>query len=200
MSKNFELEYKAYIDEIKPDLWNKIAGQLPERSQITEDDKAVAELVSFPTTKNAEEKVVQMPAKRKWYRYSGIVAACLCVAILVPVYVTNREQMRKDSQANAYDSQSSTVASDVAVDVDVNKIVAGNKEMSVGFVNLTGVVDSIDGNQVTITIQESNNVLLSKDSTITVVISEDMTVEENESYFFELKKDKDGFYTVIDLK
>ncbi len=198
MSKNFELEYKAYIEEIKPDLWNKIAGQLPERSQITEEDKELAEVVSFPTKEKTEEKIVQMPTKRKWHKYSGIIAACLCVAILVPVYVTNREQMQKDSQANAYGSQSSVVTPGVTVDVD--KFAAGNKEMSVGFVNVTGVVNTVDGNQVTISIQESNSTLISSGDTITITISDEMTVEENGTYSFDLKRDKDGDYTVISLR
>lgn len=196
MSKNFELEYKAYIDEIKPDLWNKIAGQLPERNQITEEDKEIAEVVSFPTKEKSEEKIVQMPTKRKWHKYSGIIAACLCVAILVPVYVTNREQMQKDSQANAYGSQTSTVTPVVEVD----NFAAGNKEMSIGFVSVVGVVDAIEGNQATITIQKSESSLLASDETITVTIADDMTVEENGTYSFDLMNDKDGNYSVISIK
>lgn len=58
MSKNFEEEYKQYIQEHTPDLWKRIEAGLSEK---------------------------KVPTKRKVIKYMSVAAAALFMCILIPV-------------------------------------------------------------------------------------------------------------------
>lgn len=103
MSKNFEKEYKEYLNSQAPDLWNRIeAGvdalgpELPatEERGAAEAEKAVS--ISAGKSKKAKKK-----RQIRYQHYRALVsAACLLALIIaVPVYLLTRPE-GKDSAAN----------------------------------------------------------------------------------------------------
>ena len=61
MSKDLNNEFKQYMDEVTPDLWNRIEPALKPKTKVTKFNKKAI------------------------YKYSGLVAACLCLAVIIPV-------------------------------------------------------------------------------------------------------------------
>ena len=91
MSKDFEQAYKELANSEIPDLWDRIEAGLSEKS--------------IP-----EQKQEHPPKeKKKIYlrRYTGIAAAVLCVALILPAAVFLRQQGQKSSNLEMAADQSS---------------------------------------------------------------------------------------------
>lgn len=92
--KEFEDRYIEYSKNDAPDLWARIEAGLPECSNKDED----------------KTKVKQTKAKQfKWYRYAPLVAACVCLVIIIPALKGILFGAKKDSAKEevAYDSSCS---------------------------------------------------------------------------------------------
>lgn len=79
--KNFENEYRKMIQDDVPDLWDRIEAGLSEKEQVRKTESIRK---SEQNEKNNVVLVKQKMSGRKVLKYSGIAAACLCVAILLP--------------------------------------------------------------------------------------------------------------------
>lgn len=79
MSKDLKEEYEHMLDSRMPDLWDRIEPQLHE--------------------KKTEKKRINR--SKRIYLYSGMVAACLCLAIAIPAIIRTRDTGMKNG-AGAY--------------------------------------------------------------------------------------------------
>lgn len=70
MSKNLEQEYRAYTDQSAPDLWGRIEAALPEKQPV----------ISEKQRRSDRRKLSVI-------RWSGLIAAGVCLAILIPAIV-----------------------------------------------------------------------------------------------------------------
>lgn len=74
MSKNFAEEYKALANEELPDLWNRIeAGLTPKTTALAEEE--------------LEEKPEKGKVIRFLFRYRTVVAAAICVVVILPAVI-----------------------------------------------------------------------------------------------------------------
>ena len=87
--KNFENEYTEMMQEEMPDLWGRIEAGLTEKQPQT-------------VTDITKEK---MPAKksvsRRFLKYSGLAAACLCMAIILPMLVYTHAAKSASEEVNS---------------------------------------------------------------------------------------------------
>lgn len=86
MSKNFAEEYKALANEELPDLWNRIeAGLTPKTTALAEEAEDIQDI------KQKETEPVIKPEKGKvisfLLRYRTVVAAALCVVVILPAAI-----------------------------------------------------------------------------------------------------------------
>ncbi|MCM1136309.1 MAG: hypothetical protein NC400_12135 [Clostridium sp.] len=75
MSKDFEQAYKDLMQAEAPDLWNRIEAGLESKSA-------------------PEEKIAEKEPKKKvlvFRRYSGLAAAMVCAAVIIPAFVLIRQ-------------------------------------------------------------------------------------------------------------
>lgn len=189
MSKNFESEYKEYIEKIKPDLWDKISSQLPERSEIQNEQEE--NVISFQEA--AKKKVPFVSKKKKYTRIGGIVAACLCVAILLPFYVNHRQDMMYDSQASAYNTRPGSFMSGSSSDISK---VFDHKTENGQLLEAEVLVEKIENGYADLIIISSEDSELVTDSEVSVSIKENEGLTEGSRYQVELSKDKNGKYTL----
>ncbi len=123
MSKNFEEEYKEYLNAQAPDLWDRIEAGV---------DASVA--ADFSAENTTAEKVVPISgnksrkAKKKrqiryqHYRAIVSVAACLfALIIIVPVYMLTRPTGKDNASADS-------AAPQMLEDVTIQNIVADSEE------------------------------------------------------------------------
>ncbi len=82
MSKVFEEEYRQLAQDDLPDLWERIEAGLSEKT---------VEPVSAPKVKI-----------RSFRKYTGLIAACLCAAVVIPAAVS-LQKSSKSMQESAYD-------------------------------------------------------------------------------------------------
>lgn len=104
MSKDFEKAYRELAESEIPDLWDRIEAGLESKStpEIAEDGRAetegeAIEEVEEETIRETIQEVSPKTdvkekryGKRKWARfakYSGIAAAAVCVAVIIPAAV-----------------------------------------------------------------------------------------------------------------
>lgn len=88
MSKNFAEEYKALANEELPDLWNRIeAGLTPKTTALVEEAEDIQDINQTPK----ETQPAKKPEKAKiisfLLRYRTVVAAALCVVVILPAAI-----------------------------------------------------------------------------------------------------------------
>ena len=101
MSKNFEKEYKEYLNAQAPDLWDRIEAGVDalERATAKGQDGGTEEveaLVSSSTSKTKKERKKRR-IRYQHYRMIASVAACLfALVIIVPVYLFTRQNQKSE--------------------------------------------------------------------------------------------------------
>ena len=92
--KEFEEKYIEYSKNDAPDLWARIEAGLPE-----------CDIKDADGIKEKHTKVKQF----KWYRYAPLVAACVCLVIIIPALKGSLFGAKSDSAKEevAYDSSCS---------------------------------------------------------------------------------------------
>lgn len=133
MNKNLENEYRAYAKQSTPDLWSRIEAALPEK-KIVQMPQAQPIAQAQPMPQVMEQNTVQPQVvpmndrqrrsdKRKiaMIRWSGIVAAAACLAIMIPVFL-NLNRDRKDAAKDyaGYVGKPSADKSEAAMDMTDN--------------------------------------------------------------------------------
>lgn len=110
MSKNFAEEYKALANEELPDLWDRIeAGLTPKTMPSAEKIEDVKEAEEpQDTARPPKGKVIAF-----FRRYRTVVAAAVCVAVILPaMMVIGRNGQKSDSAGGATATEE---AADMAV-------------------------------------------------------------------------------------
>ena len=112
MSKNFEGEYKEYLNAQAPDLWDRIEAGI-------DADKVVP--ISAQDSKNKKKK---RKIRYQNYRMIASVAACLfALVIIVPVYML--------TQSTGKDSAAKTETPHILADATIQNIEVTNADNSV---------------------------------------------------------------------
>lgn len=86
--KNFEKEYREMIQEEMPDLWGRIEAGLVEKGQ--------------PEQKQEQKEKKKGNINRRWVKYSGWAAACLCGVIVLPAIVMTMRNGGSKATGEAY--------------------------------------------------------------------------------------------------
>lgn len=103
MSKNFEKEYKEYLNAQAPDLWDRIeAGvdALEKSAQISREaeGETTEKVVGISAKKSKKKRRVRY----QHYRMIASVAACLfALVIVVPVYLFTRQNEKTEMAADS---------------------------------------------------------------------------------------------------
>lgn len=117
MSKNFAEEYKTLANEELPDLWNRIeAGLTPKTtSQAGEEHSPDMEQTIKPAAPEAKQKAELEKKKEKGkvisflFRYRTVVAAAVCVIMILPaVILLGRNNRSKSFSGFAADMAAET--------------------------------------------------------------------------------------------
>ncbi len=114
MSKNFAEEYKALANEELPDLWNRIeAGLTPKTTALAEEEPSsdmeqTIEPVGAEAKQEAEfeEKPEKGKVIRFLFRYRTVVAAAICVVVILPAVILLG---RGNDSSSSWKSASDTV-------------------------------------------------------------------------------------------
>ena len=113
MSKNFAEEYKALANEELPDLWNRIEAGLTSKTtalaeeELSLDMEQTIEPVGAEAKQEAEfeEKPEKGKVIRFLFRYRTVVAAAICVLVVLPaVILLGRGNNSKSSWESASDT------------------------------------------------------------------------------------------------
>lgn len=88
MSKNFAEEYKALANEELPDLWNRIeAGLTPKTTALAEEAEDIQDINQTPKETQPAEKPEKGKIISFLLRYRTVVAAALCVVVILPAVI-----------------------------------------------------------------------------------------------------------------
>lgn len=90
MSKDLKNEYEALLESDIPDLWSRIEPRLHEKHVETQNviqTKIHDEHIMPSDVSQYQKNQKKQGVTKKIYFYSGIVAACLCLAIAIPAIV-----------------------------------------------------------------------------------------------------------------
>lgn len=88
MSKNFAEEYKALANEELPDLWNRIeAGLTPKTTALAEEAEDIQDISQTPKETQPAKKPEKGKVISLLYRYRTVVAAALCVVVILPAAI-----------------------------------------------------------------------------------------------------------------
>lgn len=88
MSKNFAEEYKALANEELPDLWNRIeAGLTPKTTALAEEAEDIQDINQTPKETHPAEKPEKAKVISFLFRYRTVVAAALCVVVILPAAI-----------------------------------------------------------------------------------------------------------------
>ncbi len=101
MNKIFEKEYRNKIQDEMPDLWSRIEEGLIEKKE--------------------EKKVFEFPAKTgrsKILKYSGFAAACICLAIVLPVFIFTEKKYGDKSSSTGIIESAENMEFDALSDAD----------------------------------------------------------------------------------
>ena len=184
MSKNFEEEYKAYIEEIKPDLWARIESQLPEKKTVNAveiQNQNIQNIQDIQRKKKTESKHKVTDFFKK---YGGYVAACAVVAILVPTLALNRDEASKDNSAKIYGNYMTAQDS--------------NTEKEAEMVKASIAVTEINGEKVVAEVVSSED--LQVNDKINCTLQNGTELEVGKTYDCEISKYEDGTYVIINSK
>ena len=106
MSKNFEKEYKEYLNAQAPDLWDRIeAGvdALELAAGAAQNDGAGEKENVVPiSSKKSKKEQKKRRVRYQHYRMIASVAACLfALVIIVPVYLLTQSNQKSESASDA---------------------------------------------------------------------------------------------------
>lgn len=88
MSKNFAEEYKALANEELPDLWNRIeAGLTPKTTALAEEAEDIQDNKQTPKETQPAKKPEKGKVISVLFRYRTVVAAALCVVVILPAAI-----------------------------------------------------------------------------------------------------------------
>lgn len=91
MSKDFEQAYRELAESEIPDLWDRIEAGLESKSTPEQIEESEAEKEAETAEEAVQETVFEKKQHRKKWahfnRYSGIAAAAVCVAVIIPAAV-----------------------------------------------------------------------------------------------------------------
>lgn len=88
MSKNFAEEYKALANEELPDLWNRIeAGLTPKTTALAEEAEDTQDIKQIPKATQPTKKPEKGKVISFLFRYRTVVAAALCVVVILPAAI-----------------------------------------------------------------------------------------------------------------
>lgn len=88
MSKNFAEEYKALANEELPDLWNRIeAGLTPKTTALAEEAEDIQDIRQTPKETQPAKKSEKGKVISLLFRYRTVVAAALCVVVILPAAI-----------------------------------------------------------------------------------------------------------------
>lgn len=88
MSKNFAEEYKALANEELPDLWNRIeAGLTPKTTALAEGSEDIQDIRQTPKETQPAKKPEKGKVISVLFRYRTVVAAALCVVVILPAAI-----------------------------------------------------------------------------------------------------------------
>ncbi len=115
MSKVLEEEYRQLAESDIPDLWNRIEAGLNTQSIEAAPDSRSSETVNRndPARRNRSDvspaQRNRVMPRRSLRKYAGIVAACICAAIIIPAALNrgkiNEMSMMPDAEAPAAEAE-----------------------------------------------------------------------------------------------
>ena len=122
MSKDFEQAYKEAAQMEAPDLWDRIEAGLKSKSvpeEKTDRDIIVSEAKTEKESVSGEEAPEKkadrrgMPVNFPYLkRYSGVIAAAVCVAVILPAMALLRPQFKGYSAADTTEEIAESAAAD----------------------------------------------------------------------------------------
>ena len=122
MSKDFEQAYKEAAQMEAPDLWDRIEAGLKSKSvpeEKTDRDIIVSEAKTEKESVSGEEAPEKKADRRRMpvnfpylKRYSGVIAAAVCVAVILPAMALLRPQFKGYSAAATTEEIAESAAAD----------------------------------------------------------------------------------------
>lgn len=122
MSKDFEQAYKEAAQMEAPDLWDRIEAGLKSKSvpeEKTDRDIIVSEAKTEKESVSGEEAPEKKADRRRMpvnfpylKRYSGVIAAAVCVAVILPAMALLRPQFKRYSAADITEEIAESAAAD----------------------------------------------------------------------------------------
>lgn len=122
MNKDFEQSYRELAKNEVPDLWNRIEAGLTEKSAPTTDKT----ITYAAKTENTKANSIKEGNKIRFFvrRYSGILAAVICVAVMLPAV----HYMIQSSQSKSMESAADTAAGAAAYEAATEECVPAEEE------------------------------------------------------------------------
>lgn len=122
MSKDFEQAYKEAAQMEAPDLWDRIEAGLKSKSvpeEKTDREIIVSEAKTEKESVSGEEAPEKKADRRRMpvnfpylKRYSGVIAAAVCVAVILPAMALLRPQFKGYSAADTTEEIAESAAAD----------------------------------------------------------------------------------------
>lgn len=122
MNKDFEQSYRELAKNEVPDLWNRIEAGLTEKSAPTTDKT----ITYAAKTENTKANSIKEGNKIRFFvrRYSGILAAVICVAVMLPAV----HYMIQSSQSKSMESAADTAEGAAAYEAATEECVPAEEE------------------------------------------------------------------------
>lgn len=192
MSKNLEEELKAYVEEIKPDLWNRIESQLPE-SQNTGKDTSIK---VFPQQQK-QDKVVKKPI-HFFKKYGGMIAACVAIAVLAPIFANLKNQDASILGANKIANKTET-SENVNDQLEEEMIFDVNETDLDAVYNIVATLVSIDEGRIVLQVVSSEGTELTEGEEI-ICDNPGFMFQEQENYQCKISALEDGTYHIMSVQ
>ena len=200
MSKELDEELKSYVEQMKPDLWNRIEQQLPAKNisrNVTsvlveeENNKNEEYAVVSKKTKDEEQKIVPFPVKLA-KKYGAIAAACVVIAIVLPIAISHKDNVGNSLNAGIVNHSTASTQEDKIdsslkgeTTVTTYRVQADIKHIYDGYATLQSIGD--DYAEVFGT------------SEFTCQITDSLMIEEGKGYFCVIQKDTDDTYVLLSV-